>query len=301
AAYRQARDSVYQRQQLFNQAEKKREAAYAIVSAYQAQLAADFENHIDAMTLAQKEATMAKIFDAARQQRIAYGKRWAEYLAASAQYDFERKAAQDELMRLAQTGPYDPALLTKGPPDSDLKLLLPLETATRVPTKADLDLQLGVELAGGATGSPGDLPLNFPSDNQLRPEELQEFPPAIVHQYKSDATFQQQMNAEHEAIFRARDQAAKTAVSEVGQQWDRKIAELERAGTVQPGVSVPEQEKANPQLHAQLQQIRAQILSDFDAKLAHSNWQASDKWQAWLEAQNARLTGKPVPIYVPAP
>ena len=301
AAYRQARDSVYQRGQLFNQEEKKREAAYAIVSTYQAQLAADFQNHIDAMTLAQKQETMAKIFDAALQERIAYGKTWAEYLAASAHYDFERRAAQDELMRLAQTGPYDPALRTQGPPDSDLELLLPLETPTQVPTKADLDLVLAVEVPGNSTRGPGNLPAYFPSDNRMRPDELQEFPPAVVHQYKSDSSFQLQMNAEHETVFGERDRAAKTALSELGQEFDGRIADLEKAGTVQPGVSLAEQEKANPQLHAQLQQIRARLMSEFDSKLAHANWQANDKWQAWVEAQNARLTGKPAPIYVPAP
>lgn len=301
AAYWQARDSAYQHQQLFNQEEEKREAAYAIVSTYQAQLANDFQNHIDAMTVAQKQETMAKIFDAALQERISYGKTWAEYLAASAQYDFRRRAAQDELMRLAETGPYDPALRTQGPPDSDLKLLLPVETPTQVPTKADLGLLLGVEVTSPSTEGPAELALDFPSDNRLRPDELREFPPAVAHQYKSDSSFQHTMNAQHLAIFAERDRAAKTAVSDLRQQFDGTIAEMEEAGTMQPGVSISKQEKANPQLHVQLQRTRALILADFECKLAHANWQANDKWQAWIEAQNALLTGKPAPIYVPAP
>jgi hypothetical protein len=302
AAYRQARDSAYQHEQAWNQEEKKREGAYAIISTYQAQLATDFRNHIDAMMLAQKQETMAKIFDAAVQQRIAYGKTWAEYLAASERYKFDKLAAEDQLMQLAQTGPYDPDAGRRGAPDSDLKLVLPfLDPPTQAPTKADLDLLLKVELESTSTKGPGDLALNFPSDNRLHPADLQEFPPAVVRQYKSDSSFQKQMNAEHEAVFGERDHVVKSALSELGLEFDRRVAELQKAGRIQPGIAITNQERANPQVHAELQQIRTQLLADFNCKLAHANWQANDKWQAWIEAQTARLTGKPVPIYVPAP
>lgn len=300
ATYRQARDSAYQSQQHFNEEEKKREAAYAIINTYQAQLA-DLENHIDAMTLAQKQETMAKIFDAAVQERIAYGKTWAEYLAASEQYKFDKLAAEDQLMRLAQTGPYDPQT-GRIPPESDLKLVLPfLGPPTQVPSKADLNLLLKVELESGPARAPGNLLLDFPSDNRLHPAELRDFPPAVVHQYKSDSSFQLQMNAEHESAFGERDRAEKALVSDLGRAFDKRVAELQSAGTIQAGTSLTDQENSNPQLHAQLQQIREQLLANFNVNLAHTNWQANDKWQAWIEAENARLTGKPAPIYVPSP
>jgi hypothetical protein len=302
AAYRQARETAYQRQQAFNVEEEKHEMAYAIVGTYQSELESDFKLDIDAMTLAQREETMASIFKAATQERIAYGKTWAEYLAASAQYDFDKLAAEDELMQLAQTGSYNPEILTKGPPESDLRLLLPLPpVATQVPTKADLDLVLDFGAPREPARAVGEMPLDPPWENRLGAEQLQEFPPAVVHAYKSDSSFQQQMNAQYQAIFGLRDRDAHEVLSSVGNAFDQKVADLQNQGLAQTGVSITAQEKANPQLRAQLQQIRTELEADAHWRFERIDWQANDKWQAWIEAQNARLTGRPIPVYVPGP
>jgi hypothetical protein len=294
AAYRQARESAYQHQVAYNEAEKKREMAQAIVGTYQSQLEADFQNHIDEMTLAQKQETMAKIFDAAVQERIAYGKTWAEYLAASAQYKFDKLAAEDELMRLAQTGKYDPNAPPPVPTKADLDLLSPIADLPKGPTKEDAALLQEIELSNGGL-------LNVLMNSKIENRELEQFPPAIVQQYNSNPAFQKQMQDEHGQLFGARDAATQAATHDLEKEWDQKLAGLRDQGLLQPGVSLTAQEQANPQLHAQLQAIRQQLISEADYKTARAQWQANDKWQAWIEAQNARLTGKPASIYMPGP
>jgi len=294
AAYRQARESAYQHQVAYEEAEKKREMAAAIIEAYETQLSTDFQNQIDAMTLAQKQETMARIFDAAIQERIAYGKTWAEYLTASEQYKFDKLAAEDELMRLAQTGPYDPNAPPPVPTKADLDLLPPIADLPKGPTKEDAALLQQIELSDGGL-------LNLLINSKIESQELTQFPPAVVQQYDSNPVFQKQAQDEHRELFGARDVAIDAATHDLEKGWDQKLAELRDQGLLPPGVSLTAQEQANPQLHAQLHAIRQQLISQADYKTAYANWQANDKWQAWIEAQNARLTGKPAPIYVPGP
>ena len=154
-AYRQAHESALRMQQSFNQVEAQRQGLYAVMKVSEEQLETDLRAHLDDMSLAEKEAAMAKIFDAALDMDKAYGSHWIEYLAARQQfyqYKFQTQMyLWDTALGKQGNPPNIPRQLAEAtgdlpgqpviaPTKEDLNLLLPDVKIVAVPTKEDMKL-----------------------------------------------------------------------------------------------------------------------------------------------------------------
>lgn len=154
-AYRYAHESALRMQESFNQIEAQRQGLYAVMKVSEEQLEADFQAHFDEMSLAEKEAAMAKIFDAALDMDKAYGNHWMEYLAARQQfYEYKFQTQMylwDTALGKQGNPPNPPRQLGEAtgdlhgqpviaPTKEDLNLLLPDVKIVAVPTKEDMKL-----------------------------------------------------------------------------------------------------------------------------------------------------------------
>ena len=308
-AYRQAHDSAYQLQQAYNQMEVQRQGLYTVIQAGEQQLEADFRNHIDAMTLAEKEAAMAKLFDATVQRDLAYGKTWQEYLAARQEFYEERYQLQMYLWNAAlgkqgnppspsaglrQAVGENPGTPVAGPPDSDLSLLLPDAGTVNPPTKEDERFLKQIEL--DSFGSVRD-PLTQRVIDNLKQDVAANWskqaalacPPNILNQAERNPQLQQQMQAESKTLYTAQQTANHAALQDAENEWNQKIAQLQSQGVIQPSVPLEQQLHNNPQLRAQLNSIQKQVTSDLDYKVTRAQFEAEKNWRQWIEDQEAKL------------
>lgn len=310
-AYRQAHESAYQLQQAYNQMEAQRKGVYAVIKLYQDQLQTDLQTHMGEMSLAQQEAAMAQIFDAAIQLHSAYGNTWSQYLAARQQFYQYRYQMQMYLWNAAlgkQGNPPSPprhlAQATadlpgprdshSGPPDSDLNLVLPPLPPVASPTSDDRKFleQIDLKDAGLSPdavtqrvldGLQKDIAANWSAQPALA------CPPNIQNQYRTNPQLQQQMNVESKTIFTAQQQATHAAMQDAETEWNQKLVQLQSQGIIQPGVALAQQEQANPQLRAQLDAAQKQVMSELDYKVTRAQFEADKQWQQWIEEEEAAL------------
>lgn len=284
AEYRQARDSSYQLRKAFEDAQKQCEMGDLIAQTSQAQLEADLQNNMDQMSLAQKQQALAKIFKAALDQDLACGNTRAQLAASLENTDWTRYQAEEELRILAKKGSPDPSKIS-APPKSDLALVLPFDSAPQA-SKADMAL-----LEDTILGEP----------IQLSTETLQFYPPAVVQKYRSDPAFAQEVNRMHTGIFSNLSKDYDSAVREAANTWQTSLATLTQKSAIRPDIPLAAQERANPQLHLDLQNLRQQIRSRYDYECQWARYRAENDWSNWVETQDASLTGKPAPLYRPLP
>ena len=331
-AFRQAHDSAYQLQQSYQLNQQRESAANAVVTATEQQLEADLRANIDGMTLEQKEEAMARIFDAALQQELAYDKTWAEYLAAREKYYREKYETEMYLWNTAlgkQGNPPAPSPQLRqlpapkqdlvlrqqvqlagakqagalpGPPDSDLSLVLPSVQPVIVPRSEDTQFLRQIEAASG--------PQSVDSVTRKVIDELKEdirtswstqptlvCPPNILNQYANNTQLQQEMNAESNAIYTAQQTADHAAMQDAENEWNQKIAQLQSQGVFQPGIPLEQQAQSNLALGAQLTVIQRQVTADLDYKVTRAQFEAEKTWQQWIEQEEAKL---PVPTLTAA-
>lgn len=310
-AYRQAHESAYQLQEAYNQMEAQRQGFYAVIKLYEDQLQTDLQTHMDEMSLAQQEAAMAQIFDAAIQLHSAYGNSWSQYLAARQQFYQYRYQMQMYLWNaalgkqgnppsppphLAQAtadlmGPRDP---DPGPQDSDLNLVLPPLPPVASPTKDDLKFLQDIAMRDfGESPDPitkkvldglqHDIEANWSTQPALA------FPPRIANQYGTNLQLQQQINAESKTIYTARQLATHAAMQDAENEWNQKLAQLQSQEAIQPSVALAQQVQSNPQLQTRLDAIRRQVTSDLDYKVTRAQFEAEKQWQQWIEQEEAAL------------
>lgn len=320
-AYRQAHDSAYQLQQSYQLSQQREAAVSAVVTESEQQLEADLRANIDQMTLEQKQLAMAQIFDAALQQDLAYGKTWAQYLAARQRYYQDRYDLQMYLWntalgkqgnpppvppQLTQTTAGPPASAASGdasylqqvqiqgatqpqtlpgPPDSDLNLVLPLGP-TVAPTKEDLSFLEQVQSPDSITQQVLD---SFRKDEaaQWSQQAALSFPPNLVNLYDRSPQFQQQVNVESKAIYAQQQQVNQAALHDAETAWSQKLSGLQNQGIIQAGIPLAQQAQSNPQLAAQLAAAQKQITAELDYKVTRAQYEAQRQWQQWIEQQEA--------------
>ncbi len=311
-SYRQAHESAYQLQQAYNLMETKRQGVYAVIKLYQDQLENDLRSHMDEMSLAQQEAALAQIFDAAIQLHAAYGHTWSQYLAARQQYYQYQYQMQMYLWNTALGKPGNPPSPPRqlaqatadlpvpppdshsGPPDSDLNLVLPPLPPVASPTNEDRTFLEQIDLKDAGVSSDAvtqrvldglhqDIAANWSAQPALA------CPPNIQNQYRTNPQLQQQMNTEGKTIFTAQQQATHAAMQDAENEWNQKLAQLQSQGAVQPGIPLTQQAQTNPQLRTQLDAIQKQVTSGLDYKVTRAQFEAEKQWQQWIEAQEATL------------
>lgn len=315
--YRQAHDSAYQLQQSYQLNQQREAAATAIVTQTEKQLEADLRANIDQMTLEQKQLAMAQIFDAALQQDLAFGRTWAQYLAARQQFYRDRYELQMYLWNTAlgkrgnpppvppqltqpPTQKQDFAMLEQvqlpsatptqtipGPPDSDLNLVLPAGP-TVAPSKEDLSFLQQVQSPDPITQQVLD---SFRKDQAAMwsKQAALDCPPNIVNQFEHNPQFQQHMNAESKMIYAQQQQANQTALREAEAAWNQTLSDLQSKGVIQPGVPLAQQVQNNPQFAAQLASAQKQITAKLDYQVKRAEYEAQHQWQKWIEQQEAIL------------
>lgn len=299
--YRQAHESAYQLQQAYNQMEVQRQGLYTVIQAGEQQLDADFRNHVEEMTLAEKEAAMAQIFDAALQQELAYGKTWAQYLAARQEFYQERYQLQMYLWDTAlgkQGNPPSPSAGLRqsvgenprppvnGPKDSDMSLLLDLGPVT-APTAEDEKFLTQLDIWPDSLSQKAFESFRQDQAAQWSKQAALACPANLANQFERDPKFQQQMNAEGKTIYTAQQTANYAALQDAESQWNQKLSQLQSEGLYQPVIPLEQQVQSNPQLAAQLAAAQKQITADLDYKVKRADYEAQSQWQKWIEQQEA--------------
>lgn len=304
AEYRKARDTSYQLRQSFADAQKKCEVGRAFANASRARLEADLQNHIDEMVLAQKQEAMAKIFAATLDQDIACGDQSARLALALQNTDWTRYQTEGVLAKIAQIQP--PAKPQSKPISAeDLKLLLPNRP------KMDLakDTVLAPNPAKSERGSSADLRLLLPNQPEmdlvkdtilhqplkLPAETITVYPPAFAQKYRTDSAFAKAANQKHADIFDKVSKDYRTSADEANGAWQVGIGLLMQKGLVRSDVPLDVQERANSQLHAELDAMRNQITSRLDYQCTLAKYHAENEWSNWIGTQDAVLTGQSPP------
>jgi hypothetical protein len=318
-AYRQAHESAYQLQQNFQLSQQRQAAVNAVVTQSEQQLEAELKANIDKMTLEQKQLAMAKIFDAALQQELAYGKTWAQYLAARQkyyqdQYDLQMylwntalgkqgsppspppqlaqrpvvsPTKEDGALLHAVEAPSDKTAATiSGPPDSDLNLVLDLGPVT-APTAKDLDF---LEQIDTWPDSFSQKVYSYFRQNEAvlwSKQAAFSCPSNLANQFDRDPQFQQKMNSESKTIYAQQQQVSQGALHDAEAAWNQEISKAQSSGLYQPGIPLDQQVQSKPQLAAQLNAVQKQITAELDYKVTRAQYEAQQQWQKWIEQQEA--------------
>ncbi len=204
AAYRQAHDSAYSLQVQFNQYMQQQNDTVAMIRIYEQQLENDLRNNSDSLTLAQQQEKLAQIFDAALMEKLAYGRTYAELLAARQQY-YQTKYADEMVLWKAAGGPaIGPPQVTPPPPPpppttgatspdygANLQLALPPVQGAQAPTQSDL--QFLHQLDGiGTAPVPTTAGLQYP--NQVNGTGTPGQTQGVVAPANADLQYLQQLN-----------------------------------------------------------------------------------------------------------
>jgi hypothetical protein len=321
--YRQAHNDAYQLQQTYQQIQQTQQAAAAIVTTTEQELENYLRQPIDEMKLEQKQFAMAQIYDAALQEELAYGKSWAQYLAARQRYYDDRYELEMYLWNTAlgklgnPPSLPGPLIASQSPPDSDLTLLLPLDAPTAIPTKGDLsflrELQIQEsaqpldpisrkvlqELQQGQTeatinerieeGAIANLDHQNEAERLVASQPPQTFPPNLMNEYSNNPNFHQQFDAERESITEAEQRSVQSAIQVADRQWQQKQSELQNQGLLQAGVPWAQQAQSNPHLAAEIAAAQKQVTVNLDYNVTRAEYEAQQQWQKWIEQQAVTL------------